>query len=585
MTRPMRICQIMSADLWAGAEVQVATVASYLACRPDVVLTAVVFNDGWLASELRRLGVEVAVVDEGRHGALRMVPAVARFLRAHDVDIVHTHRPKDNVIGTIAAKLAGVPHVIRTVHGLAEPMRGWSLAKYRVHDALDRMMLRCFADRIVAVSKHASTVLGRSGYAQTRLVPIHNGVDLGRVRATREAADVRRAFGIHDDELLIGTAGRLTEVKGHRYLLDAARLILLQEGKARVVLVGSGPLKRDLVARAAALGIERACLFIDPLIDNTAGVFDLIAAFDIFVLPSLSEGSPMALLEAMALGRPIVATAVGGVPEIMIDGETGLLIQARSEHALARACLELARNRPRAATLGAAGRRVVEAHFSHERNGQELLDLYRDVVREARRQTVGPIALLSAPVRKVLGYVGRHVRYAIERRRVSGMRRNPAQLMALLQSARRILIVCHGNIIRSPFAARLIAQAIGDRRSLSIVSAGLEAEAGRPPHPTAVLTAAPLRVDLSDHTASRVAPEAVASADAIFVMDVPQLIAMRRRFPSACDKTFLLTCLAADGALDVHDPVDGDASVFQDCYEHIVRAVRPIVHVLAGTAQ
>ena len=99
-----------------------------------------------------------------------------------------------------------------------------------------------------------------------------------------------------------------------------------------------------------------------------------------------------------------------------------------------------------------------------------------------------------------------------------------------------------------------------------------------------MLTAAPLRVDLSDHTASRVASDAVASADAIFVMDVPQLIVMRRRFPSASHKTFLLTCLAADDRLDVHDPVDGDASVFQDCYEHIARAVRPIVHVLAGTA-
>ena len=131
MTTPLRICQIMSADLWAGAEVQVATAASYLAGRPDVTLTAVVFNDGWLASELRRRGVEVAVVDEVRYSPLRMVPAIARFLRAHDVDIVHTHRPKDNVIGTMAAKVAGVPHVIRTVHGLAEPMRGWSRAKDR----------------------------------------------------------------------------------------------------------------------------------------------------------------------------------------------------------------------------------------------------------------------------------------------------------------------------------------------------------------------------------------------------------------------------------------------------------------------
>jgi glycosyltransferase involved in cell wall biosynthesis/protein-tyrosine-phosphatase len=573
----------MSADLWAGAEVQVATAASYLAGRPDVTLTAVVFNDSWLSSELRRLGVEVAVVDEARHNPLRMVPAITRFLRAHDVDIVHTHRPKDNVIGTVAAKLAGVPHVIRTVHGLPEPMRGWSRAKYRLHDALDRAMLRCFADRIVAVSRHAAAALSRSGYPRTRLVPIHNGVDLECVRATRTAADVRRAFGIDDDELIVGTAGRLTAVKGQQHLLGAARLILLQEPKARFVFVGSGPLKRDLVARAAALGVERACLFIDPRVDAKAGVFDLMAAFDVFVLPSLSEGSPMALLEAMALGRPIVATKVGGVPEIVLDGETGLLVEPRNEQALARACLELARDRPWAATLGAAARRVVEAEFSHERNGRALLDLYRGAGRTAGHRTVGPIALLLAPARKILAYVRRRTRYAVEWRRVSSMRRHPAQLMAVLQSAERILVVCHGNIIRSPFAARLIAQAIGDRRPLSIVSAGLEAEAGRPPHPTAVLTAAPLRVDLSDHTASRLSPETVASADAIFVMEVLQLVAMRRRFPSASHKTFLLTCLAADGGLDVRDPVDGDASVFQDCYEHIARAVRPIVHALSGT--
>jgi glycosyltransferase involved in cell wall biosynthesis/protein-tyrosine-phosphatase len=585
MTKRLRICHIMSADLWAGAEVQVATAASYLAGQPAVTLTAVLFNDGWLACELRRLGIEVAVVDEAALSPLRMVPAIARFLRAHDVEIVHTHRPKDNVIGTIAAKLAGVRHVIRTVHGLAEPMRGWARARYCAHDALDRAMLWCFADRIVAVSGHAARALSRSGYPRTRLTPIHNGVDLGRVRATRASAVVRCALGIHDEGLLIGTAGRLTAVKGQQYLVDAARLILLQEPRARFVFVGSGPLRRELAAQAEARGVQGACLFFDPLTDRKAGVFDLMAAFDVFVLPSLSEGSPMALLEAMALGRPIVATAVGGVPEIVTGDETGLLVPPRDADALAGACLELARDRSRSATLGAAARRVVETRFSHERNGRALLDVYRDVVRVPRSETVGLVALLVAPIRKVLGFVRRRVRYAIERHRVSGMRRNPAQLQAILQSARRILVVCHGNIIRSPFAARLIAQAVGDRRSVSIVSAGLEAETGRPPHPTAVLTAAPRRVDLSDHTASRVTAEAVASADAIFVMDVPQLIAMRRRFPVARQRMFLLTCLAEDAALDVRDPVDGDATVFQDCYEHITRAVRPIVHGLAGTVR
>jgi glycosyltransferase involved in cell wall biosynthesis/protein-tyrosine-phosphatase len=575
----------MSADLWAGAEVQVATAASYLVSRPDITLTAVVFNDGWLASELRRLGVNVAVVEETRHSSPGLVPAVAQFLSANDVDVVHTHRPKDNVIGTLAARLAGVPHVVRTVHGLPEPMQGWSRTKYRVHDSVDRALLRCFADRIVAVSRHSADTLARSGYPTRSIVCIPNGIDLERVRGTRTPLEVRHALGIRDDELIVGTAGRLAPVKGHAHLIDAAALILRQERNARFVFAGSGPLKADLIGRARSLGIEGACLFIDPAVDTRAGLFDLIAAFDIFALPSLSEGSPMALLEAMALERPVVASAVGGVPEIVTDNETGLLVAPKSEQALARACLDLAHNRHGAASLGAAARRTVEARFSHERNGRALLDLYRDVVRAGRRRAVGPAALVAAPIRKTSAYLARGVRYAIETRRVARMRRNPAELTARLRSARRILVVCHGNIIRSPFAARLIAKAVDGRRPLSIASAGLEAQTGRPPHPTAVLAAAPLQVDLSDHTASRVSLDAVSRADAIFVMDVPQLVAVRQRFPSARHKTFLLTSLAADSRLDVHDPVDGDEPVFHACYDHIVHAVRPIVHVLAGDAR
>src|SRR5207342_646827 len=104
---PMRVCHVMSADLWAGAEVQVATIASYLVRQPDVRLTAVLLNDGRLAWELRALGIEVAVVDEHRHGSAAIVAALARFFRTHRVAILHTHRYKDTVLGTIAAKLAG----------------------------------------------------------------------------------------------------------------------------------------------------------------------------------------------------------------------------------------------------------------------------------------------------------------------------------------------------------------------------------------------------------------------------------------------------------------------------------------------
>ena len=165
------------------------------------------------------------------------------------------------------------------------------------------------------------------------------------------------------------------------------------------------------------------------------------------------------------------------------------------------------------------------------------------------------------------------------------IRRNPPSLMTRVQSAKRILVVCHGNIIRSPFAARLVVQALADHEAVSISSGGLEAVPGNPPDPTAILIGSRFSVDLKDHTAVPVTADSVANADVIFVMEIAHLLAMRRRFPEARRKTFLLTCLAPETPLEIRDPVDGDETVFQACFEHIVRAVRPIVRILSDTAQ
>jgi glycosyltransferase involved in cell wall biosynthesis/protein-tyrosine-phosphatase len=580
----VRICHVMSADLWAGAEVQVATVASYLVEQPGVNLTAVLLNEGWLARELRRLGVQVAVVDERRHTSLRIVGFLTRYLREHDVDVVHTHRYKDTVLGGIAAKAAGVPHVIRTVHGLSEPMRGWDRAKYLVYDALDRATLWCCADRILAVSRRMAETLKESGYRAHTVTHLHNGVNLRSVKATRPPEEVRRTLGIDDDELVIGTAGRFARVKGHAYLVRAARLILQQERRTRFLFVGSGPLENELRESARQLEVDGHCLFVDPAADRRAGVHDLIAAMDLFVLPSLNEGIPMALLEAMALTRPVIASAVGGIPEVVTDRVTGLLVQPRDDRQLADACLELARNRYWAQTLGAHARREVEKDFSHERNGHALLDIYREVVnrRAANATDIGVPSIVSSLTRKCVAYVRRKIEHARERRQIDDVRRNPASVIATVKAAANILVVCHGNIIRSAFAARLMTQALGDPVAITISSAGLEAVPGRPCHPRAVLTAAPRGVDLSRHTAAPVASQQVARADVIFVMDIAQLTAFRQRFPEARSKTFLLTCCAPDSPLEIRDPVDGDELAFQACFDHITSAVHPIIRVLSN---
>ena len=579
----MRVCHVMSADLWAGAEVQVATTVSYLVERPDIDVIAVLLNEGRLAQELRRLGIEVAVADEQRHSSFWILRFLIRFLRDRNIDIVHTHRYKDTVLGAIAAKLVGVPHVIRTVHGLREPMRGWERLRFTGYEALDKAALWCCADRIIAVSGIMADTLRQSGYKRASVTHIHNGLDLGKVTARRDREDVRRELGVDSDSLLIGTVGRLSAVKGHSDLLRAARLILRRERHARFLIVGSGPLRDELTALAVELGVDHACVFAGARSD----VYDLVGALDIFVLPSLDEGIPMALLEAMALGRPIVAARVGGVPEVILHGETGLLVPPRDVHALAGACLELAADREWRNMLGAHARRLVEREFSQTSNGRNLVNTYHDVAcgRDGHRRNVSVSSLFFHLPAVFLQRALYKLRCMYARQHVTLIRRNPAALTAALRSARRILMVCHGNIIRSPFAARLVAHALGADARVAVASGGLEAVSGSPPHETALDTATALDIDLADHVAAPVTAGLVTASDVIFVMDIPQLVSMRQRFPEARVKTFLLTCLAPDAAMEVVDPVYCDESAFRACYDHISRAVRPIVRVLTAAPQ
>jgi glycosyltransferase involved in cell wall biosynthesis/protein-tyrosine-phosphatase len=193
-------------------------------------------------------------------------------------------------------------------------------------------------------------------------------------------------------------------------------------------------------------------------------------------------------------------------------------------------------------------------------------------------------ALLSSVLLRGTRYARRTFEEAIERSRMRRVRRDTSPLVVRLRRAKRILIVCHGNIIRSAFAARIVAEAVADG-PVVIRSAGLEAVPGGPAHPIAIATAGERGVDLTQHAASRIEQHGVEEADVILVMDVGQLVTMRHRFPHARAKTFLLTCLAPHGPLDIRDPVFGDAPQFQTCFDDISRAVRPIVRVLTGTAE
>jgi len=296
----------------------------------------------------------------------------------------------------------------------------------------------------------------------------------------------------------------------------------------------------------------------------------------------------------MAVGKPVVATAVGGVPEIVRDRVTGRLVPPRNDRALANACLDLITDRRLAHGLGVAAQRAIAERFSHDVSGRALLDVYRSLIRTQKTipertnaADLGAAGLAWELTRGLIRIARRRTVRATNdraaRRLMNQIRKNPARLIHALRVASQILVVCHGNIIRSPFAAELLSRGV-DTASVRIISGGVAAVAGNPPHPTALRLAAAHAIDLTRHASAPLDATTIAASDVIFVMDIPLLISMRQRFPEARQKIFLLTCLSAHAPLEIRDPIDGDESRFQACFNQISEAVQSIVAALGQIA-
>lgn len=288
-------------------------------------------------------------------------------------DIVHTHSSKAGFVGRLAARMAGVSRILYTPHGhVFHSYYGSPLT--RLFIALERFAAR-FTERIIVLTnaeaeQHIAVGVGTRG----QFIIIPSGVDLAAVRAeARGAARVRCELGLSGDTPIIGSVARLVPVKGLRYLVEAMPAILRRCPAAHLVLAGDGD-ERPMLAR---LGREHGIADRVHLLGFRPDAAAVTAALNAFVLPSLNEGQGRVLVTAMALGVPIVATKVGGVPEVVEDGRQGLLVPSADPQALAEAVAALLTQPEYAAVLGASGRSRAPL-FSVEVMLDRHACLYRD---------------------------------------------------------------------------------------------------------------------------------------------------------------------------------------------------------------
>jgi sugar transferase (PEP-CTERM/EpsH1 system associated) len=327
---------------------------------------------GELAPELARLDVPLVVIRRRNGLDPRLVVRLSAWMRRERIALVHTHNPYPHLYGALAAALAragkGAPRVIHTKHGRNFPGEPRKVLANRLASSL--------TERIVAVSDDARAVVVEvERINPAKVVTIQNGVDTDLFSPGGDVRAARAALGVPPDGYHVGCVARLSPEKDHATLLAAFAMLRRRRPDAHLTLVGDGPLRTMLERETARLKLGGAVTFAGTRGDVAA----LLPAFDVFALASRTEGISLTLIEAAAAGLPIVATRVGGNPEVLDEGVTGLLVPPGEPEALSAALLAIATHPDRAA-LGLRGRARTLARFGVERMARAYEDLYGELL-------------------------------------------------------------------------------------------------------------------------------------------------------------------------------------------------------------
>lgn len=380
-----RILHLASGDLWAGAEAQVFTLAYTLVHDLGVTTRVVLLNHGELEHRLQGNGIQTLVLDETRLGFPEILRQFTSILAAGDIDVIHTHRFKENIIGSLAGWLAGRIPSVRTVHGMPEQPPSRRQIARRIIRLADRLSGRFLQQRVIAVSDDMTKHLQRI-YPADSIVTIPNGVLVpppedatGTIRRQDPVASITRNIGI---------AGRLVPVKRIDIFIRAASSFITAHPGIDCTfhVFGDGPLRAALEQLAGELIPAGRIKFAGHVTD----IRSALTGLDALMLTSDHEGLPMILLEAMAAGTPVIAHATGGIPEVLDQGRCGILVWSETAEDFAEALYRLLGDGVLADRLVTLARQRVSERYSALHNAITTLELYQAVALEnapAKRRT------------------------------------------------------------------------------------------------------------------------------------------------------------------------------------------------------
>jgi len=396
MTTPkIKVMHVISDLEIGGAQEVVRTLVKFLKTK-DCIPFVCTLKDGPLRLEIERLGIQVDILVPRRHSIvflpgfvadmIRIWRSLAQLVSKNEIDIIQTHllRSLDFLV-LLLKYTTSLRAVFFTFHNVKFELSTthvstlkWLVKPKRLfHRLLYRLTFR-FVSGIIAVSDEVKTALLHTiRPSQRKITVIYNGVDSDKYRKPVDKMRVRRHLGFESSVYLITVVAALIKQKGHTYLIEAVSRILPKYPHVHTLLIGEGDLKHELQNQAKQQELEKHIHFLG----NRHDVSDLLASSDLFVLPSLWEGLPMALLEAMASGLPIVATTVSGTVKAMISDKTGLLVPPGNTDRLVEAIEKLLSDISLAKTMGEAAKQRVKKELSAEKQADEHLALYYQFAR------------------------------------------------------------------------------------------------------------------------------------------------------------------------------------------------------------
>lgn len=326
---PLHVLHIASGDLWAGAEVMLFNLAKAQHAQPHAKVTVVLLNHGTLEQKLLDEDITVYVIDESEQSSIQILPQLNKIVIEESPDVIHTHRNKENILGGLIAWRNQIP-VMTTKHGASEHRPAW----YRLHkhliQLLDKLITRHIHQSIVAVSDDLARQLEQV-FPRSKIQVIENGIDIAVLRKLRS----RIPQNTNGDSYHVGIVGRLVPVKRVDLFIDAAVKLKAAQPELSIQydIYGDGPLRDTVTTQVTSQQAENYIQFHG----HCENITEKLCNLDALLMTSDHEGLPMVLLEAMSLEVPIIAHAVGGIPNLLKNGDCGTLVTEHTAQAFADA--------------------------------------------------------------------------------------------------------------------------------------------------------------------------------------------------------------------------------------------------------